>query len=95
VHVNPVHIVLIVGFSLFNLVPSLHDFATLPVPFFVDHFCNLIMVHSGTEVILFFPLMPLMQFGNVEFEGALFDQWEGFLASVPGNISMLLSLIAS
>jgi hypothetical protein len=39
--------------------------------------------------------MPSVQFWSVEFEAALFDQWEGFLASIPGNISMLISLLVS
>jgi len=56
------------------------------------------IVHCSREVTLFCSLVPLMQFWNVEFEGALFDQWEGFLASIPGKyicIYMLFSLIAS
>ncbi len=35
-----------------------------------------------TEAALF---NPLVQLRDAKFEGALFDQWEGILVSIPGN----------
>jgi len=74
--------VLFVGFCLLDLVSSLHDFTTLAISFSVT-----LPQPNEWHIVMVILFCPLMQFWNAKFEGPLFDHWEGFLASIPGNIS--------